>query len=49
MVIVVLYVALGWLIFFKLRWLRWGWLTGTVTVLGGLIVAANASLEVKRS
>jgi len=40
-IVVVLYVALVWLLFFKLKWLRWGWLTGIVTVIVGVIVAAT--------
>jgi hypothetical protein len=32
-----LYAVIVWLVFFRLKWLRWGWLTGTVTVLVGVI------------
>jgi multidrug resistance efflux pump len=39
-IIAALYAVLVWLIFFKLKWLRWGWFTGTVTVLVGLLVCA---------
>lgn len=35
-----LYAILVWLIFFRLKWLRWGWFTGTVTVLIGMLVCA---------
>jgi len=36
----VLYAAIVWLIFFRLKWLRWGWFTGSVTVFVGLFVCA---------
>jgi multidrug resistance efflux pump len=39
-IVAVLYIALVWLLFVKLKWLRWGWLSGTVTVIGGLLVMA---------
>jgi hypothetical protein len=39
-IVAILYLLLVWLIFAKLRWLRWGWGTGTATVLVGLFVAA---------
>jgi RND family efflux transporter MFP subunit len=39
-IIAVLYAVLVWLIFFQLKWVRWGWFTGTVTVLVGLLVCA---------
>jgi RND family efflux transporter MFP subunit len=39
-IVAALYAVLVWLIFFKLKWLRWGWFTGTVTVLVGLLVCA---------
>src|SRR5881227_129851 len=37
-IIAVLYALIVWLVFFRLKWLQWGWLTGTVTVLVGLMV-----------
>jgi multidrug resistance efflux pump len=39
-IIAVLYAVLVWLIFLRLKWLRWGRLTGTVTVLVGALVCA---------
>lgn len=39
-IIAALYAVLVWLIFFRLKWLRWGWLTGTVIVFVGLLVCA---------
>src|SRR5437763_1082838 len=36
--VAILYALLVWLVFFRLKWLQWGWLTGTVTVLVGLMV-----------
>jgi len=39
-IVAALYAVLVWLVFFKLKWLRWGWFTGTVTVLVGLFVCA---------
>lgn len=38
--IVVLYAVLVWLVFAKLKLVRWGWLSGTVTVLGGAFIVA---------
>ncbi len=40
MIVAVLYAVLVWLIFFKLGWLRWGWGTGTVTVILGMLLCA---------
>jgi RND family efflux transporter MFP subunit len=39
-IVAALYAVLVWLIFFRLKWLPWGRLTGTVTVLVGLLVCA---------
>ena len=39
-IVAVLYAILVWLIFFKLKWLRWGWGTGTVTVILGMLLCA---------
>ena len=39
-IVAALYAILVWLIFFKLRWLRWGWGTGTVTVILGMLLCA---------
>ena len=36
--VAVLYALIVWVVFFRLKWLQWGWLTGTVTVLVGLMV-----------
>jgi RND family efflux transporter MFP subunit len=38
LIVALLYAILVWLIFFKLRWLRWGWDTGTVTVILGMLL-----------
>lgn len=35
-----LYAILVWLIFFRLKWLRWGWGNGTVTVIVGTLLCA---------
>jgi multidrug efflux pump subunit AcrA (membrane-fusion protein) len=35
-----LYANLVWLIFFGLKWLRWGWGSGTVTVIVGTLLCA---------
>ena len=40
LIIILLYAALVWLIFFKLKVLPWGWLSGSVTVLAGLLIIA---------
>ena len=40
-IIAVLYAILVWLVFFKLKWLRWGWGSGTVTVLVGMVLCAT--------
>jgi RND family efflux transporter MFP subunit len=40
MIVAVLYAVLVWLIFFKLKWLRWGWGSGTVTVILGMLLCA---------
>ncbi|MGM4967833.1 HlyD family secretion protein [Tardiphaga sp. 1201_B9_N1_1] len=38
--IAVLYLLVVWLVFTKLKWFRWGWGTGTATILMGLLVCA---------
>ncbi|MGY4598006.1 multidrug resistance efflux pump [Bradyrhizobium sp. GM22.5] len=40
-IVAALYAILVWLIFFKLKWLRWGWGSGTVTVLVGMLLCAT--------
>jgi RND family efflux transporter MFP subunit len=35
-----LYAVIVWLVFFQLKWLRWGWFSGTVTVLIGVFLCA---------
>jgi len=40
LIIACLYAVLVWLIFFKLKWLSWGWRSGTVTVFVGLLICA---------
>ena len=39
-IIAILYAIIVWLVFFRLKWLRWGWFTGTLTVIVGLLVCA---------
>jgi RND family efflux transporter MFP subunit len=39
-IVAVLYAILVWLIFFRLKWLRWGWGTGTVTIILGVLLCA---------
>jgi len=39
-IVAALYAILVWLIFFRLKWLRWGWGTGTVTVILGMLLCA---------
>lgn len=39
-IIVVLYAVIVWLVFVRLKWLQWGWLTGTATVVVGVFVCA---------
>lgn len=36
--VAVLYAVLVWLIFFRLKWLPWNWLTGTLTVFAGALL-----------
>jgi RND family efflux transporter MFP subunit len=40
-IIAVLYAVLVWLIFFQLKWLRWGWTSGALTVFIGLVVCGT--------
>jgi multidrug resistance efflux pump len=40
LIILTLYVVLAWLIFSRLKLIRWGWVSGTVTVLGGAFILA---------
>lgn len=40
-IIAAIYAVVVWLVFFQLKWLRWGWFTGTVTVIIGLLVCAT--------
>ena len=39
-IILVTYVALAWLVFAKFKLVKWGWLSGTVTVLVGAFILA---------
>ena len=36
--VAVLYAVLVWLVFFRLKWLPWNWLTGTLTVFVGVLL-----------
>jgi RND family efflux transporter MFP subunit len=40
LIVAALYATLVWLLFFKLRWLRWGWDSGTFTVILGALLCA---------
>ena len=40
LIILTLYAVLVWLIFSKLKLVRWGWVSGTVAVLGGAFILA---------
>jgi RND family efflux transporter MFP subunit len=40
LIVAFLYAILVWLFFFKLRWLRWGWGSGTFTVILGALLCA---------
>jgi len=40
LIIACLYVVLLWLVFSKLKLVRWGWLSGSLAVLGGLFILA---------
>ena len=39
-IILVTYLALAWLVFSKFKLVKWGWLSGTVTVLIGAFILA---------
>src|SRR3954471_10743048 len=40
LIILTLYVVLVWLVFSKFKLVRWGWISGTVAVLGGAFILA---------
>ena len=40
-IVLVIYVALAWLVFSKFKLVKWGWLSGTVTVLIGAFILAT--------
>src|SRR5213080_2164013 len=40
LIILTLYIVLIWLIFSKLKLVKWGWVSGTVAVLGGALILA---------
>jgi multidrug resistance efflux pump len=40
LIILTLYLVLVWLLFFKLRVIRWGWMSGTIAVLIGAFILA---------
>ena len=40
LIVAILYAILVWLLFFKLRWLRWGWGSGMFTVILGALLCA---------
>ena len=39
-IILITYVALAWLVFSKFKLVKWGWLSGTVTVFIGVFILA---------
>lgn len=39
-IVAITYAVLVWLVFVRLKWLHWGWATGAITVLVGLLVCA---------
>jgi multidrug resistance efflux pump len=40
LIILTLYLMLAWLVFSKLKLVRWGWLSGAITFMGGLFILA---------
>jgi multidrug resistance efflux pump len=40
LIILTLYLVLAWLVFAKLKLVRWGWISGTLTVIGGALILA---------
>ena len=40
LIILTLYLVLAWLVFAKLKLVRWGWISGAVTVVGGALILA---------
>ena len=40
LIVAAIYAVLVWLIFFRLKWLPWGWFTGTATVLVGILLCS---------
>jgi multidrug resistance efflux pump len=40
LIILTLYLAIAWLVFAKLKLVRWGWISGTITVIGGAMILA---------
>ena len=43
LIILTLYVVLVWLLFSKLKLVRWGWFTGSVVVFVGAFILAGTS------
>ena len=39
-IVAILYGILVWVVFFKMKWIRWGWLSGSISVAIGLFVLA---------
>lgn len=39
-IVLILYIVLVWLLFSKLKVVRWGWTSGTVTVVTGAFIMA---------
>src|SRR4051812_838099 len=40
LIILTLYVVLIWLVIFKVKLVKWGWISGTIAVLGGASILA---------
>ena len=38
LIILALYIVLAWLVFSRLKLVRWGWISGTIAMLGGVFI-----------